>query len=180
MHSVSSDLSWLRDSLPTVYESMPDPKTDFPGSLKHVLEHFSTWKSTLAKAKKLMIILSSRAETVPGPIALSLPDQFACTQCASAFPTSVQLHSHLAKMHGYRNPLWYRLHNTVCCHCSLDFHSKARLFRHVYRVADCHMYYLSEVTPMSNEQLAVVDAAQKLVSIDGKAILVPPVKVPSP
>ena len=180
MHLVSSDLSWLRDSLPTVYESMPDPKTEFPSSLKYVLDNFSSWKTVLARARKIMVTLSSRAETVAGPVALSLPDQFSCTHCVLTFPTAVQLQSHCAKMHGYRNPLWYRLHNTVCSHCSTDFHSRDRLYRHVYRVASCHMFYLSDVAPMTSDQLAAIDAAQKLKKKDIKAILIPPVKVPSP
>ena len=80
----------------------------------------------------------------------------------------------------FRNPLWYRLHNTVCSRCAKDFHTTDRLFRHVYRVANCHMFYLSDVASMSSDQLATVDAADKLKKKDSKAILVPPVKISPP
>ena len=123
-----------------------------------------------------MVRLSSQAPP-DLPAASVSADVFECADCPRAFPTEVQLKSHRAKLHAYRNPLHYLITGTVCIRCSVDFHSRTRLYKHVYRMILCHDHYHNVATPMSELELCSIEGAMKLVKTDCKAIMIPPVLV---
>jgi len=90
--------------------------------------------------------------------------------CEQSFATHQRLSMHLYRKHRIR-PLARLYARGTCCHaCMFEFHSRARLLRHLNeRAPVCLQYHKQKFPPLSEEEASVLDkeAASIKQSIKG-------------
>ena len=155
--------AWSRAG--NMFSSMPDPKIDISKWLCSIAEPPTHWNTSFKKAfacehfspsvsnDLFGMICTSEARTV------SPTGFFVCDACECFFSDHVAYFSHQAKMHGYRNPLRYKVCTVNCLACNTVFHSIQRVFRYVaYKSSSCRQYYISNVPDLSEEECVAVAA----------------------
>ena len=129
---------------------MPDPKEQGMFWFKAVATDPQHWLGVFRKAFNIQ----SRSMH-SGPTVVNLDGsshvEHVCTLCNKTFPTKVQHASHNVKKHDYINPLRLRIYGTSCLCCSVEFHTKFRLFKHLSHSRNrnkCAAFYTDTVSPM--------------------------------
>ena len=129
-------------------QSLPSP-LEHPGCwLAESRQHPKSFKAHLYKA----LARAPRESAAPrdqGDFA-----EHRCQNCSRVFPRRDMMLSHAARVHGYRNPAATRVAGTVCASCGTDFHSTARLYKHVSnRSHRCLQFYVSSMPELDAQQL---------------------------
>ena len=62
-----------------------------------------------------------------------LPFEYHCYDCGEEFQYKARLRHHQWRLHGYRNPFSLRATGGICALCRFEFHSRARLTKHLGR-----------------------------------------------
>ena len=144
------------------------------------------WKDANGDAAAAVETLGLHTEEVRGTpmnlkefiawIAGPIRDDTGCTcECGARFASPVALLSHRVRKHQYRNPLRYKLDSTICCGCLKDFHTPARIFKHLaYGSTRCRSAYDAKGSVEEQTSLQFWSAAPQP---DGSMIPKPPVLV---
>ena len=91
----------------------------------------------------------------PGKVAQVAVAEHPCSQCASVCPRRDMLLSHASRVHGYRNPAASRVVGSICAACGTNFHTTARLYKHVSNGStQCIQYYIAHMPVLEPDVLA--------------------------
>ena len=92
-----------------------------------------------------------------------LPFIYNCYDCGESFQTNAKLCHHAWRDHGYRNPFSIRITGSVCQICRHEFHTRARLLKHLGRTSKCGDIAIS--LPLLSEDVLqaqlILDAAHR-------------------
>ena len=163
---------WLLSE--SLHTSMANPRTHLQEWINAFSEAPVHWKNTLRRICKG---LKGKTRLTPSPAATVSLASHTCDQCDFACASIQQLYSHKFDLHGYVNPIRLRMKSSVCIACNIQFHSRARLFRHLTnRPAKnkCAASYHG-IAPMSIEELKELE--KSIPKVDKKSYLAPPVKL---
>ena len=173
--------SWLRLACDTLHyiwlrmadkRGLQDPLITPVMWLNAIREEPKKWRSLFLRAE-----VSAVADGIDSfgacPAASVNCASHDCHLCSSSYPTLIQLRSHLASKHSYRNPLRMRVYSTSCQCCHVEFHRRSSMVKHLTtRQSRCSLFYLNSVPPLSIEAVLKLDdgAARIARTADPKAI----------
>ena len=121
---------------------LPCPRIDMIAWFRAACADGAWWKSSVLSLERMsrrhIRVRTRRERTLDcGEFHCDYPE------CTRSFESFSSLMSHKHNCHGYRNPLRLRITGSVCLCCSVEFHGRSRLFRHVaWRSGRCKAYYL--------------------------------------
>ena len=145
----------------------PSPATDFPHFVRAVLDEPKKWKSVVNKYKARAA--NGTYMDVLEPDMPEVEATFQCTECDKVFSSKNGMHSHMLAKHSVSNPIRLRIYATSCAFCSVQFHSRKRILKHIAFVSvKCRSYYMDNVEPMEIEEVRKLDlACRKKVAAEG-------------
>ena len=105
-----------------------------------------------------------------------------CDQCLFTCSSKAALQLHKTNTHGLYSQIRLRMASAACKCCTVEFHGRTRLFRHInYRSDRCKSFYLLYVQPMPESDAKKLDkqACAEVKKQSGQALPKPAVHVPS-
>ena len=131
---IVEDLHILRDALPSKLASMPDPHEDLQSYWSLAKSHPAEWKQLV----KMYFTSAEDARNTKGATSVSAMSPahdcqaFLCTDCGLVFPDHRRLSTHRWSKHGVKNDIRAYIGDISSCPvCKTQFHSRARLIKHL-------------------------------------------------
>ena len=159
---VICDLTFFQNNTDK-HNDMPSPMIQPDIWFNEIYNNPKTYKSAFVRFQKQWN--GKECEVGAAPVGIVAdPSVFACDSCAAHFDTDQKRKSHMFRKHNYRNPIHFKLATTTCLCCSMDFHTRDRLYRHVSRRVEknrCARHYADHIESHDQHDVLWLEQAEK-------------------
>ena len=156
MALVDEPTSWIyevRKNLDDIYKVIPDLQ-DLPSPMEALAPWISATKNDPNKIKRLLIKGASLLSNPPPAVTtVPLASDFKCDMCTLSYQTKDALMTHKYRRHGYRNPLFFKVHGSICAICNKQYFNTPRLLKHVcFGSTTCKAGYEHLMPPVNQDE----------------------------
>ena len=140
MAAIFEDISWMIQTLPQIWDSMPNPQHDFAAWITLIKSR--GWLALISKATSASVQLRKQ-----GPVLAQSPDApdvlavdnggYVCYHCGRAFDTRLDMVNHAHRSHDYVSPTRLFCPGMQCLHCLTLFGSRYAVIQHLQNRKGC-------------------------------------------